>query len=105
MPMNKIKPTNGHVGKNQLPPAEELIFPVTFHLKTVFDLQYSETENKANIELTLSALGIPFRFLTTKKSSKGNFSSLSFEITINNKPLMEKLYEELKTVPGLKMAL
>ncbi len=103
--MNNEKPTNGHSTDNPISKEETLKFPVTFQLKAVFDLQHSEDQNKTNLETVLNKLEIKNSFINSKQSSKGNFSSLSYEVSIDNKELMDKLYAELKTISGLKMAL
>lgn len=96
---------NGHPKKNGNEIQEELQYPVTFELKAVFDARFDDTENKKHLEGLFSKQMIPFDFLGKKTSSKGTYTSYSYQVTISDKALMESLYDGLKQVPGLKTAL
>ena len=105
--MTKIStPENGKpTGDNNPIENAKIEFPVTFKLKAVMDNSYSEEENKKKIISVLSDLKIKNNFIDLAKSSKGTYTSYHYQITLISKPQMETLYENLKNIPGLKLAI
>ncbi|MDP2722638.1 MAG: DUF493 family protein [Bacteroidales bacterium] len=99
------KSTNGQPKNNGIPKKEELHFPVSYVLKAVFDVQADDIINKKGLEELFVQLGIRHSFEGVKISSKGTYKSYSYQVTLNSKAVMEKLYSELKSLPGLKTAL
>ncbi len=97
--------TNGKSPTNGSLPNEEIIFPVTFELKAVFDAPYEDSENKQQLKALFTRLKVKNSFVRKKLSSKGTYVSYSYQVTIGDKPLLEQLYAELKQVPGLKTAI
>ena len=80
-------------------------FPITFDLKTVINASISDKENMINLSHVFNALKIENSYIGNKKSSKGTYVSYNYKVTLLNKPQLEKLYSDLKSVPGLKFAL
>lgn len=80
-------------------------FPVTFDLKAVINASFSDKENMINLSNVFNALEVKNSYIGNKKSSKGTYVSYNYKVTLLNKPQLEKLYSDLKSVPGLKFAL
>jgi len=80
-------------------------FPVTFDLKAVINTTISEKENMTNLVAVFDALKVNNSYIGNKKSSKGTYVSYNYKVTLISKSQLEKLYDDLKSVPGLKFAL
>jgi putative lipoic acid-binding regulatory protein len=80
-------------------------FPVTFELKAVLDASSADDENMKKLSTVFKKLKISNSYINNKKSSKGTYVSYNYKVTLLNKPQLEKLYSDLKSVPGLKFAL
>jgi putative lipoic acid-binding regulatory protein len=80
-------------------------FPVTFDLKAVIVASISNEENKKNLVGVFDILNVKNSYISNKKSSKGTYVSYNYKVTLKDKIQLEKLYSDLKNVPGLKFAL
>lgn len=87
-------------GKN-----EKIKFPVNYDLKVILIANGLHKENIASIEKVLNQLGVSFLNWRHKDSGQGKYTSYTVHVRIGDEPLMKKLYEELNTVPGFKMAI
>ena len=100
------KPTNGGAKDlNKELEGVEIEFPVDFQLKVVIDSSHNDDENTKNIVLVLANLNIPEKYNGSRQSSKGTYTSYHYNITLESKTQMEKMYDELKKIPGFKFAL
>ncbi|MCK9449815.1 MAG: DUF493 domain-containing protein [Bacteroidales bacterium] len=86
-------------------PSEALVFPTTYELKVVVELDRQTGASKQEIERMLLRLKIPFSFLEVKLSSRQSYVSHSIRVTLLDKEQMDSLYRELKQIPGIKFAL
>lgn len=84
--------------------SEQISFPVTFELKVIMDATIPDKTNSANIEMVLKGLDIPFKPLHHRLSTTGRYMSFTYEVTIDDHPVLTGLYKELGTIPGLKFA-
>ena len=80
-------------------------FPVTFELKAVLDASGSDKDNMKSLSEVFSRQEISNSYIGNKKSSKGTYVSYNYKVTLQSKPQLEKLYSDLKNVPGLKFAI
>ena len=80
-------------------------FPVTFDLKAVINTTTSDKDNMINLSTVFDNLKIKNSYVSNKKSSKGTYVSYNYKVTLLSKDQLEKLYSDLKNVPGLKFAL
>jgi len=80
-------------------------FPVTFDLKAVISTTISDKDNMANLTTVFDKFKVKNSYVSNKKSSKGTYVSYNYSVTLLNKDQLEKLYSDLKNVPGLKFAL
>lgn len=105
--MTKNKEPNKGVAKNisEVTQDAKIEFPVTFDLKTVINATISDKENMANLTIVFDNLKVDNAYLGNKKSSKGTYVSYNYKVTLQDKKQLDKLYIDLKTVPGLKFAI
>jgi putative lipoic acid-binding regulatory protein len=100
---------NGNGGGNgrscRLFGKEAVTYPVSFDLKAIIDAGFSESSSKTRMEGIMDGLGVRFTNWRIKKSSAGRYNSYTILVDIESREMLNKLYEELKTVPGLKFAL
>lgn len=80
-------------------------YPVKFDLKAIIDAGIKEDESIASIEAVLKNNKVPFENWRQKSSSGGKYISYTVSVEIESQAQLEKLYKELKSVPGLKFAL
>ncbi len=102
------KSLNGKGSKKNIlgiPKDEEIKFPVSYHLKVVMEDPDDEAKHLETLMEIFQKLDIKFNFHDKKLSSKGNYVSYTYYITLENKSQMDKLYSELKTIKGLKFAM
>lgn len=84
---------------------KKIEFPVTFELKAVMVEDGDHARNKEKLEAEFNKQQLVHQFVAEKVSSKGSYISYTYSITLDSKEQMEKLYEDLKGVEGLKFAL
>jgi putative lipoic acid-binding regulatory protein len=84
---------------------EELKFPVSFDLKVFMDATIPDEQNKAEVAARLYDLEIPFSHWEKRLSSKGKYVCFTVSVTVNNDGIFKDLYRELKTIPGIKLAI
>ena len=101
----KKESSNGNIKNLKAIEDVKINFPVTFELKVVFDATVSDDENKKNLTEAFSKLNVTNSYKGNKKSSKGTYVSYNFEVTLKDKEQLDKLYSDLKDLPGIKFAL
>ncbi len=84
---------------------QELQFPVTYQLKAVMTASLSDTENKQQLITVFNRLNIEYFYQSQNKSSKGAYVSFTYEVTLNDRQAMNRLYALLKEIENLKFAL
>ncbi|NOR86323.1 MAG: DUF493 family protein [Bacteroidales bacterium] len=84
---------------------DKIKFPVNFDLKVIMFTQPDPQVSIAELESLLVQLNIPFKNWRHKPSGKGTYTSFTVSVHLETQDLMTKLYANLKTVPGVKMAL
>lgn len=80
----------------------DLEFPVIYDLRVIYSGQGNEGIEK--ISKLLKDLTIDFRPGIIKPGGKGNLVRISFNVTIQNKSLMNTLYSNLNCIDGVKWA-
>ncbi len=90
---------------NGLKKEQKLKFPVKFDLKVIMTTQEKDQLNIDLLEPVLNNLNITFGKWTHKPSGKGTYTSYSVSVRILSQEILTQLYNDLKTVPGVKMAL
>ncbi len=84
---------------------EKVEYPVTFALKAVMDATVSDDENIANLTKVFYDLDIVHAYKNKRLSSKGNYISFTYMVTLTAKKQLDDMYVKLKLVKGLKFAL
>jgi putative lipoic acid-binding regulatory protein len=84
---------------------QELQFPVTYQLKVVMTASLSDAENKQQLITVFNRLNIEYVYQSQNKSSKGVYVSFTYEVTLNDRQAMNRLYALLKEIENLKFAL
>lgn len=102
---NRSNSNHGHKQTQGLPGNKKLKYPVTYHLKAVLEASLGEEKDKKNLEVVFTSVKVPYSFLDSKPSSKGNYISYTYKVTLQNEQQLQKLYDDLKGVAGLKFAL
>ncbi|MDP3441597.1 MAG: DUF493 domain-containing protein [Ignavibacteria bacterium] len=103
--MNVKKNLNGNTNLTDISSSDNQIeFPVTYVLKVVVTLIHSPEVHQHEIEKLLKKQEVLYRFMDAKKSSKGSYISFSIKTTLINKEQMDRVYEDLKALPGIKFA-
>lgn len=102
--MDNIKPNGKPKNASNLD-EKKIEFPVTFNLKAVMAGTDSNASNKEKVESVFDKLGVKHSYNDKKVSSKGTYTSFTFEVTLNSREKMDALYDALKNVDGLKFAL
>ena len=95
-----MKIQNNGLGKD-----EKILFPVNFDLKIIMHTQSDPQVSIAELESLLIVLKIPFKNWRHKPSTKGTYTSFTVNIDLISDELMKKLYVDLRTVQGFKMAI
>jgi len=80
-------------------------YPVVFDLKVIVDSQQTVEQSKAHLMTVLSQNGVPSGNFRSRESSGGKYISLTLEVVMNSEETMKKVYFDLNTLPGIKLAL
>ena len=94
-----MKPTNGQ-GKPQ-----KIKFPIKYTLKAIFDNSIDKKEHTQHLENMFAKLKIEYGRFSDTLSSNGKYISISVPVKVVNRDTFDKLYEELRKIPGIKYAL
>ena len=105
MPNHKINGNNGHTADSGPLGNKKLKFPVSYHLKAVLASSLGEGTDRQKLENVFDSLQIDYAFHDHRPSSKGNYISYTYQVTLFSRTQMLELYEKLKGVEGLKFAL
>lgn len=84
---------------------EKINFPVNYDLKIIIQANKRHEDNRAMFEQVLVKLNITFLNWRHKDSGKGKYTSYTVHVRIPDETTMKSLYEELRTIPGVKMAI
>ncbi|MDY0075897.1 MAG: DUF493 domain-containing protein [Bacteroidales bacterium] len=97
----KVNITSGLSNEEQ----EQIEFPVSYEIKIIVTLKRSVIIIKDDIENLFHEVKTPYKFLYEKDSKKGTYTSLTYQITLLNKPHMDELYSGLNKIEDIKMAI
>ena len=98
--------SNGKEQNSQVNPfeGEEIKFPVTFQLKAVMVGTGKDDTHKSELEGVFTKQKVAFEYLDKKESSKGAYTSFTYQVTLDNRIQMDALYADLKKIKELKFA-
>lgn len=105
--MNHLKkPTNGHSKHEKAPFGDKKIeFPVQYDMKIVVAFEKTIEQIKFAIIEICDRMKVSHTFKSEKVSSKQNYISITLAIILDDQEHMNNFYEELRKLPGLKMAI
>ena len=84
---------------------KEIEFPVTYQIKAVMTGAENDKENKDKLEHVFKEQHVNFQYVDKKMSSKGAYTSYTYQITLKDKEQMDNLYADLKEIKELKFAI
>ena len=93
------------INNNGFAKEEKIKFPVDFDLKVIMYTQEDPSLSIVELESLFVTLKIPFKNWRHKPSGKGTYTSFTVSVHLETQELMSQLYKDLKTVPGVKMAI
>lgn len=99
------KNSEGDQDKENIFENEELQFPVSYDLKVFMDATIPDDKNKNEVASRLYHLEIPFSHWAKRLSSKGKYVCFTVSVTVNDDDTFKKLYRELRSIPGLRLAI
>ena len=85
--------------------SEIIEFPVEYTLKIIMEKNRSEQDDRKDLEIIFIRLKIPFSQWRSRQSGKGRYISYSVVINLDSKVMMDSLYQDIQTLPGIKYAL
>lgn len=104
MKSNNLHFSNRNGSANGAAKKDKINFPVTYELKVIVELSRPIEALRQSVEEKFDLLKIPFSFLAEKPSSKGNYTSMSYKITLSDAPQMNALYSSLREIKEVKFA-
>ena len=84
---------------------EKLQFPIDVNLKVVTGSENSVEKTKEYLIEIFNKLKIPYDEWSVRPSSKGKYISITVIIKIETAEIMDEMYEEIKSIPGVLMAM
>ncbi|MDA3943907.1 MAG: DUF493 domain-containing protein [Bacteroidetes bacterium] len=87
------------------PDSGEIEFPVSYEIKIIVTVERSVIITKDDIESLFHQIKTPYKFIQEKPSKKGNYSSLTYSITLLNQAHMDELYSGLNKIEAIKLAI
>ena len=85
--------------------AQNIEYPVTFNLKAVMTGPRNDDDNKQDIVDVLKGLEIAYAYVDKKISTKGTYTSFSYQVTLISREQMYEMYAELRKIENMKFAL
>ncbi len=104
MKSNNLHFSNRNGSANGAAKKDKINFPVTYELKVIVELSRPKEALRQTVEEKFDLHKIPFNFLAEKPSSKGNYTSLTYKITLLDEPQMNAIYSSLKEIKEVKFA-
>lgn len=83
---------------------QKVEFPVNYDLKVILETDEQIIIQQRNLELVLEDADVNHNFVKSRHSRKGNFVSLTMNVTLENMKQMQYLYRRLKLLPGIRFA-
>ncbi len=73
-------------------------------MKAIFNTELTRGVQQRNLELVLEDAGVEYSGFQFRESSKGNYITISVNITLNDEGQFKDFYTKIKLLPGLKWA-
>jgi putative lipoic acid-binding regulatory protein len=96
---------NGKNGQDKVFGDEEVKFPVNYDLKVILDNKGDKEVLREAIKIVLNQHKVSFSNWRSKFSSNEKYISFTVNVNIYSHDQMTKLYDGLKAIDGIKLAL
>lgn len=77
---------------------------MNYDLKVILETEEKIHIQQRNLELVLEDADVNHNFVKSRHSRKGNFVSLTMNVTLESMKQMQYLYRRLKLLPGIRFA-
>ena len=84
---------------------EKIKFPVKINLKVICNNTFPDLVNQTHIVMAIEESGLQNQKITVNESKKQNYFSYTIIINIETELMMQKLYENIRGIPGFVMAI
>jgi hypothetical protein len=84
---------------------QEVEYPVSFEMKVIVDAKLPEAETRKQLANVYDTTSVPHKIIHHRLSKEGKYISFTIAVTIDSKEILELLYERLKGISGMKMAI
>ena len=79
-------------------------FPVDVNFKVIMNDTFPNEVNIVHIANVIEDTGLDYREITSINSKKKNYTSYTFQLTVETETQFKELYERIRQVPGVVMA-
>ncbi len=83
---------------------KKLKFPVSYTMKAIFGTESGTEVLQRNLELIMEEAKVGYSNFKFRESGKGNYVTVSAEVTVSDAEQFANFYKKLKLLPGLKWA-
>ena len=80
-------------------------YPQTFEIKLVVSAEQNQNDTKTRISNILSNCKVIHSFSSIHSSTRGNYLSYAYKVTIDSKEHLDTTYAAFRQLPGLKFVL
>ena len=88
-----------------VPMNSKIQYPQTFEIKLVVSAEHSQNDTKTRISNILSDCKVIHSFVSVHSSTRGNYLSYAYKVTIDSKEHLDTTYSSFSQLPGLKFVL
>jgi len=97
--------TQNNEEKKNFGKGQKIDFPTRYNMRAVFSTDLEQEIQRRNLELVLEEVGVEYSDFKFRKSGKGNYVTISVDVTVFNEEQFKELYKKLRLLPGLKLAI
>ena len=79
-------------------------FPVDVNFKVIMNDTFPNEVNIVHIANVIEDAGLDYREITSVNSKKKNYTSYTFNLTVETEEQLKLLYQKIREIPGFVMA-
>lgn len=80
-------------------------YPITINFKVICNNTFPDLVNRTHIGMAIEEAGLQYNDIQVNESKKQNYFSYTIVLNIENEIIMNKLYNQVKSIPGFVMAI
>jgi putative lipoic acid-binding regulatory protein len=80
-------------------------YPLSFQLRVIMRLEESTDKTRIHLENLLLKANVGFSSWNTRETSGGKYIRFAVKVTIKNREMMQRLYQDLDKDPAVKAAI